>query len=165
MPLLFCLLLDEQVSMRTVIILEKGDIMAGKTLIQWVSKGQFIGTDSTKHSVVMSMQNEENAIGMKPSDMLLVALGGCSSIDLVNILKKKRQRLTGLEIELNGEQDPDPPWTFRKIEMMYTVRGRGLSEKAVADAIRLSADKYCSVKASLDKSIEVHTEYRIVEDE
>lgn len=139
--------------------------MAGKTLIQWVGKGQFIGTDSTKHSVVMSTQNEENAIGMKPSDMLLVALGGCSSIDLVNILKKKRQRLTRLEIELTGEQDPDPPWTFRRIEMMYTVQGRGLSEKAVADAIRLSAEKYCSVKASLDKSVEIHTEYRIVEDE
>ena len=139
--------------------------MAGKTLIQWVGKGQFIGTDSTKHSVVMSTQNEENAIGMKPSDMLLVALGGCSSIDLVNILKKKRQQLTRLEIELSGEQDPDPPWTFRRIEMMYTVRGRGLSEKAVADAIRLSAEKYCSVKASLDKSVEIHTEYRIVEDE
>jgi putative redox protein len=138
--------------------------MAGQALIQWVSKGQFIGTDSTKHSVVMSMQNEENAVGMKPSDMLLVALGGCSSIDLVNILRKKRQHLTGLEIEISGEQDPDPPWTFRKIEMIYTVRGRGLSEKAVADAIRLSADKYCSVKASLDKSIGVHTEYRIVEE-
>jgi putative redox protein len=138
--------------------------MAAKALIQWVSKGQFIGTDSTKHSVVMSMQNEENAVGMKPSDMLLVALGGCSSIDLVNILRKKRQHLTGLEIEISGEQDPDPPWTFRKIEMIYTVRGRGLSEKAVASAIRLSADKYCSVKASLDKSIEVHTEYCIVEE-
>jgi putative redox protein len=139
--------------------------MAGKAHIQWVSKGQFIGTDSSKHSVVMSMQNEENAIGMKPSDMLLVALGGCSSIDLVNILKKKRQRFTGLEIEVSGEQDPDPPWTFRKIEMMYTIRGRGLSEKAVADAIKLSADKYCSVKASLDKSLEIRSEYQIVEDE
>jgi putative redox protein len=113
----------------------------------------------------MSMQNEENGVGMKPSDMLLVALGGCSSIDLVNILTKKRQRFTGLEIEISGEQDPDPPWTFRKIEMMYTVRGRGLSEKAVADAIRLSADKYCSVKASLDKSVEIHSEYQIIDDE
>ena len=139
--------------------------MPGKANIQWVSKGQFVGTDSTKHSVVMSMQDEENGVGMKPSDMLLVALGGCSSIDLVNILRKKRQRLTGMEIEITGEQDPDPPWTFRKISMMYTLRGRGLSEKAVADAIRLSAEKYCSVKASLDESVEVHSEYRIVEEE
>ena len=139
--------------------------MPAEARIQWVSKGQFVGTDSTKHSVVMSMQDEENGVGMKPSDMLLVALGGCSSIDLVNILRKKRQRLTGMEIEITGEQDPDPPWTFRKISMMYILRGRGLSEKAVADAIRLSSDKYCSVKASLDKSVEIHSEYRILEDE
>jgi putative redox protein len=139
--------------------------MPGKAHIQWISKGQFIGTDSTKHSVVMSMQNEENAVGMKPSDMLLVALGGCTSIDIVNILKKKRQRLTGLEIEISGEQELDPPWAFRNIEVMYTVRGHDLSEKAVADAIRLAENKYCSVKASLDKSVEVHTEYRIVEEE
>lgn len=139
--------------------------MAGKAHIQWVNKGQFIATDSTKHSVVVSMQNEENAVGMKPSDMLLVALGGCTSIDMVNILRKKRQRLTGLEIEVTGEQDPDPPWAFRDIQVMYTVRGRGLSEKAVSDAIRLAEEKYCSVKASLDKAVEVHTDYRIIEED
>jgi putative redox protein len=139
--------------------------MAGKASIQWVSKGQFVGTDSTKHSVVISTQDEENAVGMKPSDMLLVALGGCTSVDLVNILRKKRQHLTGLEIEITGEQDPDPPWAFRRIWMTYIVRGRGLPEKAVADAIRLSSEKYCSVKATLDKKVEIHTEYRIVEEE
>ncbi len=144
---------------------EKGKNMPSKAHIQWVSKGQFIGTDSSKHSVVMSTQNEENGVGMKPSDMLLVALGGCTSIDIVNILHKKRQRLTGLEIEITGSQDPDPPWAFRNIHIMYTLRGRGLSEKAVADAIKLSEDKYCSVKATLDKTVEICTEYRIVEED
>ena len=139
--------------------------MPGKAHIQWVSKGQFVGTDSTKHSVVISRQDEENAVGMKPSDLLLVALGGCTSIDMVNILHKKRQKLTSLEIEIHGEQDPNPPWAFRKIQVMYTVRGRGLSDKAVADAISLAEGKYCSVKASLDKSVELQTEYQIVEDE
>jgi putative redox protein len=139
--------------------------MPGKAHIQWVTKGQFVGTDSSKHSVVMSSQNEENGVGMKPSDMLLVALGGCSSIDIVNILHKKRQRLTGLEIEISGKQDPDPPWAFRNIHIMYTLRGRGLSEKAVADAIKLSEDKYCSVKATLDKAVEICTEYHIIEEE
>ncbi len=138
--------------------------MAASARIQWVSKGQFIGTDSSKHSVVMSTQDEENGVGMKPSDLLLVALGGCSSVDVVNILRKKRQRLTGLEIDITGEQDPDPPWAFRKIHVMYTLRGRGLSEKAVADAIELVEDKYCSVKATLDKVVEIYTEYRIIEE-
>ena len=139
--------------------------MAGTAYIQWISKGQFVGTDSTRHSVVISMQDEENRVGMKPSDMLLVALGGCTSIDIVNILRKKRQRLIGLEIEITGEQDPDPPWAFHKISVMYTLRGRGLSEKAVADAIRLAEEKYCSVKASLDKNVEVDSDYCIVEEE
>lgn len=139
--------------------------MAGRAHIQWVSKGQFVGTDSTKHSVVISKQDEENAVGMKPSDLLLVALGSCTSIDIVSILKKKRQKLTGLEIEIHGEQAPDPPWAFRSIHIMYTFHGRGLSEKAVADAINLAEEKYCSVKASLDKSVELQTQFQIVEDE
>jgi putative redox protein len=137
--------------------------VAGKAYIQWVSKGQFVGTDSSKHSVVMSTQDPDNAVGMKPSDMLLVALGGCSCVDIVNILKKKRQILISLEVEVAGEQDPDPPWAFRTVQITYTLRGRGLSEKAVADAIRLSEDRYCSVKATLDKAVEIHSNYRIIE--
>jgi putative redox protein len=137
--------------------------VAGKAYIQWVSKGQFVGTDSSKHSVVMSTQDPDNGVGMKPSDMLLVALGGCSCVDIVNILKKKRQTLLSLEVEVAAEQDPDPPWAFRTVRITYTLAGRGLSEKAVVDAIRLSEDKYCSVKATLDKAIEIQSEYRIVE--
>lgn len=139
--------------------------MAGKALLQWVSKGQFVGTDSSKHSVVISSQDQENGVGMKPSDLLLVSMGGCSAIDVVKILHKKRQRLTGLEIEVMGEQDPEPPWAFHKIQITYVVHGRGLSEKAVAHAIKLSEDKYCSVKATLSGAVEVRSDYRIVEDE
>jgi putative redox protein len=138
--------------------------MAGSAHIEWVSKERFVGTDSSNHSVVMSTQNEENGVGMKPSDLLLVALAGCSSVDVVNILRKKRQKLSGLEVDVAGEQDPDPPWIFRSIRVVYTLRGQGLSEKAVADAIRLSEEKYCSVKATLDRAVEIHTEYRIVDE-
>ena len=139
--------------------------MAGSAHVQWVSKSRFVGTDGYKHSIVMSSQDEENGIGMKPSELLLVALGGCSSVDVVSILQKKRQALTGLEVEISAEQEPEPPWCFCKINIAYHVRGRGLSEKAVADAIRLAEDKYCSVRATLDKSVEVHTEYQIAEEE
>ena len=132
--------------------------------VTWFGGKQFVGVDSSKHSVVMSTQDEENGVGMKPSDLLLVALGGCSSVDVVNILRKKRQHLTGLEIEISGAQDPDPPWSFRKIQVVYTLRGRGLTEKAVSDAIKLSEDKYCSVKATLNKSVDIDTEYRIIEE-
>lgn len=138
--------------------------MGSTVHVQWVSKSRFIAADSSKHSVVMSTQDEENGIGMKPSDLLLVALGGCSSVDVVNILRKKRQHLTALEVEVSGEQEPDPPWPFKKIHMVYTFRGRALSEKAVSDAIRLSEEKYCSVKATLNKVVDIHSEYRIIEE-
>ena len=137
--------------------------MASAT-VRWITKGQFLAVDSSKHSVVLSTQDEENGIGMKPSELLLAAVGGCSAVDVVNILQKKRQQLTGLEIHVTAEQDPDPPWTFHKIHMRYVVRGRDLSEKAVADAIRLSEEKYCSVSTTLSKAVDFSTEYQIVQE-
>jgi putative redox protein len=133
--------------------------------VRWITNGQFLAVDSSKHSVVLSTQDEDNGVGMKPSDLLLVAVGGCSSVDVVSILKKKRQQLTGLEVQVTGQQDADPPWTFRKIHVTYVVRGRQLSEKAVADAIYLSEQKYCSVSTTLAAALEMTTEYRIVDEE
>jgi putative redox protein len=123
--------------------------------VKWIDKMQFVGIDSSKHSVVMSSQDEENAVGMKPSDLMLVALGGCTAYDVVNILTKKRQKIVGLEIEVSAEQEPDPPWTFTHIHMIYRLRGTGLDEKAVHDAIKLSKEKYCSVGTTLAKAAEV----------
>jgi putative redox protein len=131
--------------------------------VTWFGGKQFVGVDSSKHAVVMSAQDEANATGMKPSDLLLVALAGCTAVDVVNILEKKRQDLQGLEINIRGEQDREPPWTFRRIEVEYVLKGRGLKEKAVADAIRLSEEQYCSVSATVKGVAEVVTSYRIVE--
>ena len=131
--------------------------------ITWFGERQFVGVDSSKHSVVISSQDEANATGMKPSDLLLVSLAGCSAMDVIGILRKKRLDVQGFEINVKGEQDDDPPWTFRRIELEYVVSGRGIKEKAVADAIRLSKDKYCSVSATVQGVAEVVTSYRIVE--
>jgi putative redox protein len=139
--------------------------MAKMARVKWVEKRQFVGTDSSSHSVVMSSQDEENATGMKPSELLLVALAGCTSYDVVDILEKKRQKLTGLEVTVTGEQEPDPPWTYRKIHVHYVVRGKGLREKAVRDAIELSDEKYCSVSATVRGAAEVTSDYTIVEEE
>ena len=130
--------------------------------IKWLDKLEFVGTDSTKHSLVMSSQDEENATGLKPSELLLLALGGCTAVDVVTIMRKKRQAVTGLEINVRGEQDENPPWTFRHIHLEYVVRGKGLSEKGLAQAIELSEEKYCSVRSSL--TCEVTSSYRIVEE-
>ena len=131
--------------------------------VKWLDKLEFVGTDSTKHSLVMSSQDEENATGLKPSDLLLLALGGCTAVDVITIMRKKRQAVTGLEINVHGEQDENPPWTFRHIHLEYVVRGKGLSEKGLAQAIQLSEEKYCSVKNTL--ACEVTSSYRIVEEE
>ena len=138
--------------------------MAKTARVKWVEKKQFVGTDSSKHSVVMSSQDEENGTGMSPSQLLLVSLGGCTAYDVVSILEKKRQRLTGLEITVTGEQEPDPPWTYRQIHVHYLVRGKELREKAVQDAIKISEEKYCSVAATLRGEAEITYDYTIIED-
>lgn len=133
--------------------------------VVWLEKQQFVGIDSTKHSVVLSAHDEENGTGISPSDLLLLALGGCTSYDVVNVLQKKRQPLTGLEVTVSAEQETEPPWTFLRIHVQYRVRGRGLREKAVQDAIRLSEERYCSVAATLRNSVEITYDYTIIEDD
>ncbi|RLC79811.1 MAG: peroxiredoxin [Chloroflexi bacterium] len=138
--------------------------MAKTVRVKWVEKKQFIGTDSSKHSVVMSSQDEENGTGMSPSQLLLVALGGCTAYDVVAILEKKRQQLTGLEVTVTGEQETSPPWTYRQIHLHYQVRGKELGEKAVQSAIKISEQKYCSVAATLRGEAEITYDYTIIED-
>lgn len=117
--------------------------------VRWVGEFNFVGVDSNRHSAVISGMPPDRSIGLKPAEMLLLALAACTGYDVVNILTKKRQKLTGLEIGVRGEQDPDPPWAFRRVIVTYRVRGRGLDPKAVQDAVRLSEEKYCSVAATI----------------
>jgi putative redox protein len=132
----------------------------GTATVKWIDGKQFIGIDSTNHSVVISTPDE--GIGIKPSDLLLVAVAACSAVDVVEILAKKRTPLTTLEISSSGEQDPEPPWTFRKIRLHYKISGKNLTEKAVAQAIQLSEEKYCSVAATVRATAEIITEFEII---
>ena len=133
--------------------------MANAT-IRWVTGKQFVGTDSTHHSVVLSPADV--GVGMKPSELLLVALGSCTAVDVVEILAKKRTTLISLEIQVTGEQDVDPPWTFRKFHIQYLLKGKGLTEKAVAQAIQLSEEKYCSVAATIRATAPITTGFEIL---
>ena len=132
-----------------------------KAIVHWVEGRRFLGIDSTNHSVVLSTLEE--GIGMKPSELLLVALSACTAVDVVDILKKKRLELTRLEIQANGEQEIEPPWTFRKVHLKYLLAGKGLTAKDVEQTIRLSQDKYCSVAATLRGSAEISWEFTIEE--
>jgi putative redox protein len=135
----------------------------GQVSIKWVQNEQFVGTDSTNHSIVLS--TAKDGTGSKPSDLLLLALGACTGVDVVSILTKKRQNFSGLQINVSGQQDAEPPWTFRKVHMEFIVYGKGLSEKAVQQAIELAEGKYCSVSATIRGVAEVATHFQIVEDE
>jgi putative redox protein len=130
--------------------------------LRWVDKLQFVGTDSSKHSVVMSSQDEENGTGLSPSELLLLALGGCTAIDIVHIMGKKRQAVTDLEIVVHGNRGEGLPRRYDSIHVEYIVQGKDLVEKDLARAIELSEDKYCTVKNSL--ACEVKSGYRIVEE-
>jgi putative redox protein len=110
---------------------------------------QYFATDSSKHSVVISAQDEDNGTGMRPPDMLLAAIGGCTAIGVTLILQRKRQDLKGLEINVSGQQDKEPPRAFNSITIEYVVSGHEISRKAVEDAIKLSLGKYCSVSATV----------------
>ncbi len=126
--------------------------------VKWLEEKQFVGIDSTGHSVVLS--SPADGIGMKPSDLLLVSLAGCTAYDVVEILGKKRQKLEKLTIEVSGEQESEPPWPFRRIHTVFRLRGE-LDEKAVKQAIELSESKYCSVAATLRSGAELPWEYEI----
>ncbi|OGO40976.1 MAG: hypothetical protein A2Z04_05160 [Chloroflexi bacterium RBG_16_57_9] len=130
--------------------------------ITWTDGYRFVATDSTKHSVVMSSTGDGR--GMKPSDLLLVALGGCVAVDVVGILEKKRQKVTGISIRVTGEQDNEPPWAFRRIHQAFVIRGRNLSVPAITQAIELSIKKYCSVHATVSGVAEVTSDFEIIEE-
>lgn len=139
--------------------------MAKTARIVWIERQQYLGIDSSKHAVVLSAQDDENGTGVSPSELLPLSLAGCTSYDVVSILQKKRQRLTGLQVTVTADQDKDPPWTYRKMHLHFELRGKALREKAVQDAIELSEGKYCSVAATLRGTVDITYDYTILEDE
>lgn len=129
--------------------------------LTWVQGQQFVGTDSTNHSVVIS--SPEDGVGIKPSELLLLSLAACTGYDVVNILRKKRAKLTDLRIKVTGEQDSEPPWCFQRIHIHYEATGIDLDPKAVERAIMLSEEKYCSVSATLRKAAKITWDYAVIE--
>lgn len=127
--------------------------------LKWVDGLQFVGTDSGGHSVVLSGDDHQD--GVRPSEMLLIALASCSAVDVVEIMKKKRKPLAKLEVVITGERDPDPPWPYRSIQVAYHAQGDGLTDKALSKAIQLSTEKYCSVAATVSGVADIKTSYHI----
>ncbi|HET7010876.1 MAG TPA: OsmC family protein [Anaerolineales bacterium] len=135
------------------------------TRLIWSGGGLHIGIDSHRHSIVVSTQDEATSVGMKPSDLLLIALASCTAVDVVAILAKKRQPLSAMEIVAEGRQDPEPPWAFRSIHLAFRLRGARVTREAAERAIELAEGKYCSVAASLRPQVAITTSVELLDDE
>ncbi|OGW54018.1 MAG: osmotically inducible protein OsmC [Nitrospirae bacterium RBG_13_43_8] len=124
---------------------------------------QFVGEASSGHAIVMDGDPEVGGhnTGLRPMELLLVGLGGCAGMDVVSILRKKKQGLTGLEVTVRGQRAENYPKKYTDIEIDFLIKGRNISEEAVRKAIDLSMNKYCSVKAALDGSAKIKFTYKI----
>ena len=127
--------------------------------VRWVGAEQFLAVTPSGHAMPLDSDRQSNT-APGPMEMLLVALGACTATDVVIILKKKRQKLEAVEIEVSGERAKDPPQVWTKLELVYKLRGE-LDEKSVKDAINLSEEKYCSVAAMLKKTAPIHFRFEI----
>lgn len=129
----------------------------------WKHDDVFEGTAENGNTILFDA-DAAHAHGPSPMEAVLMALCGCTSVDVVSILKKKRQPLTGLRVSAIAEQAPTPPRVFTKIKLTYAVGGK-LSRKAVEDAVALSKEKYCSVSLMLEKAADIDYEIVFVDGE
>jgi putative redox protein len=126
----------------------------------------FRATTGTGHEVVMDAAPEVGGsdAGPRPMEMLLVGLGGCTGMDVISILRKMHQNVSGYQIRLSGERATDHPKIFTSISVEHVVRGRDLSADAVKRAVELSATRYCSAAAMLNRAARVEETYRVIDD-
>ena len=122
--------------------------------VKWLDGMRFVASDDKGHSIVLDTSKEHGGEGsaFTPMQLLLVALGSCTGMDVVNLLQKQRQKLTGFEIVVSGERVAEHPRVYDKVHVEYKVKGENLRDKALRTAIQLSEDKYCSVGATLGKT-------------
>ena len=121
---------------------------------------QFIATSGSGHHLVID--DPSGNTGAKPIELVAIALAGCTAFDVINILRKKRQQVTGYEVSVEADQAPNPPQVFIQVRIHHIVTGIDVSDQAVEEAIRLSEEKYCSVGAMVKQSAKLHTTFAIV---
>jgi putative redox protein len=135
-----------------------------KARIKWVEGATFLGESGSGHAVVMDGPPESGGrdLGIRPMEMLLIGMGGCTSFDVVMILKRARQAVTDCVVEVSAERADEIPKVFTSIHVHFIVTGHGLSEKQVARAVQLSAEKYCSASIMLGKAADITHDYEII---
>lgn len=124
----------------------------------------FVAESQSGHAIVTSFASDK-LTAPSPMEMLLIALGGCTGADVVSILEKKRQRVTGYSIEVRGERRAEHPRVYTRIEVVHYVRGRAIDPKAVQHAIELSETKYCSVSAMLGARASISMRFEVTNED
>ncbi len=126
---------------------------------------QFTGSASSGHTLNMDAEEQSGGrnAGFRPMELLLVGFGGCSGMDVISILRKKRQAVSGFEINVKGEKTDSYPKIYKTVHIEYVVTGKNLEKAAVERAIALSLEKYCSVGATLAKSGTITHSYKIID--
>jgi putative redox protein len=137
----------------------------GKARVKWAGDMTFIGESPSGHAVVMDAGTSSGGLdhGIRPMEMLLLGAGGCSSIDVMLILKKARQQVTDCWVELSSERAEEHPRYFTKIHMHFVITGKALDTKHVERAIQLSKEKYCSASVQLGALADITSDFEIRE--
>ncbi len=141
--------------------------MAVEVEVVWQGGMAFIGTGKGSNFPVQLDASPEaggTGQGARPMELLLIALGGCTGIDVVSILKKMRQELTAYQVKVRGERAPEHPRAYTRITVEHVIRGRNLNPELVEKAVRLSETKYCSVMATLNKGVPVEVVTTVVDE-
>src|SRR5499427_3682738 len=134
-----------------------------KAIVHLAGDDLFVGISPSGHAQTIETNSHRNS-APTPMELLLLALGGCTGVDVVSILKKKRQHVTGYRIEVHGDRREEFPRAYTRLYVKHIITGHAVAEPAVARAIELSDQKYCSVAATLRGSAEIVTSYEIIED-
>ena|ERR1044071_3405108 len=132
--------------------------------LRYAGGDAFVAESQSGHAMVTSFSHEK-ITAATPMELLLVALGGCTGADVVGILEKKRQQVTGYEIEVRAERRAEHPRIYTRIEVVHYIRGKNVDPKAVAHAVELSESKYCSVSAMLGASAQINMRYEVANED
>lgn len=140
------------------------DTEDSKATIRYAGDDLFVAITPSGHAQTLDTRHERSAAAT-PMELLLLALGSCTAVDVISILNKKRERVSDYRVEVRGERRAEHPRKYTRFEVRHIVRGHNVSEKAVAQAIELSETKYCSVAATLSPGAEIVSSFEIQEEE
>jgi putative redox protein len=137
-----------------------------KARVKWEEQVTFLGETESGHAVIMDGSPAAGGrnLGPRPMELLLLGAGGCTSFDVISILKKSRQAVSDCYVELSAERAEEDPKVFTKIHMHFVVKGRDIKPDVVERAIRLSAEKYCSASIMLGKTADITHDFEVIEE-